>query len=98
MKQKNKLGKIRLYDFKTSSYSNYVILAQRHTHRSMNRTENTGIGTHKYNYSRQNNAPSHTEDIQSPKLTILGYMTKSDFADAIKLKTLRGGDYPGLPK
>ena len=75
-----------------------MILAQRHTHRSMNRTENTGIGTHKYNYSRQNNAPSHTEDIQSPKLTILGYMTKSDFADAIKLKTLRGGDYPGLPK
>ena len=31
-------------------------------------------------------------------MTILGYLTKSDFAGVIKLRTLRGGDYPGLPK
>ena len=62
------MGKIRLFDFKTSGYNNYVVLAERHTHRSMSRTENTGIGTHKYNYSRQSNAPLHTEDIQSSKL------------------------------
>ena len=46
----------------------------------------------------QNNAPSHTEDIQSPKLIIVGYLTKSDFAGVIKLRTLREKDYPRLPK
>lgn len=29
-------------------------------------------------------------------VTMLHYMTKGDFADVIKLKNLRWGDYPGL--